>query len=119
MTCIRCGMASITKRRQRLSQMLVLAQQPHLQLSASVLPFWVSLLQQSGGKQDGSVAARPPIPEDAAAALLNIAGALHAGVMLAKICRSTVIVFMRCCALPGYPSGEFQVGRVASSLQGV
>lgn len=75
-------MANNVGGREYLLQMLALAQQTHLQLSASVLPFWVSLLQQAGGKQDGSVAARPPIPEDAAAALLTIAGALHTEVVM-------------------------------------
>lgn len=53
--------------------MLAFVQQEHLQLSGAVLPFWVSLLQQSG-KGDDSAARRPPLPEDAAAALLHTAG---------------------------------------------
>ena len=59
-------------------QMLVFAQQPYLLLSAAVLPFWMSLLQQSAPKGEPATPAHnAPLPVDAAAALLDLAGKSH------------------------------------------
>lgn len=70
------------QRNAYLQQMLAFARQPFLLLSAAVIPFWLSLLPQSTPR-----AAEPlrhaPLPDDAAAALLDLAGErLRIGVQL-------------------------------------
>lgn len=55
-------------------QMLAFGKQPHLPLSAAVLPFWVSLLQQSAPRAELATPRHTPLPDDAAAALLDLAG---------------------------------------------
>lgn len=58
-------------------QMLAFARQPFLLVSAAVMPFWVSLLQQSAARAT-EAPRHPPLPNDAAAALLELAGASNA-----------------------------------------
>ncbi len=55
-------------------QMLAFGKQPQLPMSAAVLPFWVSLLQQSSPRAELATPRHAPLPDDAAAALLDLAG---------------------------------------------
>lgn len=56
--------------------MLAFTQHPYMLLSNLALPFWVALLQQSTPRGDSTVASKPhaPLPLDAAAALIDLAG---------------------------------------------
>lgn len=55
-------------------QMLAFARQTFLLVSAAVMPFWVSLLQHSAPRAT-EAPRHSPLPDDAAAALLELAGA--------------------------------------------
>ena len=57
--------------------MLAFTQHPYMLLSNVALPFWVALLQQSTPRGEGASASKPhaPLPLDAAAALIDLAGA--------------------------------------------
>lgn len=63
-----------------LLQMLGFTQHPYLLLSNLALPFWVALLQQSAPRADSTSSSKPhaPLPLDAAAALIDLAGEPHA-----------------------------------------
>lgn len=61
--------------------MLAFARQEFLLVSAAVMPFWVSLLQQSAPRAT-EAPRHAPLPDDAAAALLELAGAMKPSVAL-------------------------------------
>lgn len=63
------------------TQMLAFARQTFLLVSAAVMPFWVSLLQHSAPRAT-EAPRHSPLPDDAAAALLELAGASQGSAVL-------------------------------------